>query len=368
MAAVVQRERSRSPSAAMTIGAQAERLRQEERKIQGTFRATAADLGQDAFADAEEFPLTAEGELYWHDQQEVHRLIVTIRSFLVLDSVVNGGRAQLVWPRYMAAANPWMGGKALEVQLLALVLRCYKNRREKLSYLEYIEYFCGCGNLSKSAIKQGLRGASLDLEQSEDHDCLTPGGLRLWLAALCATVPHALVWLGLECKSFVVLSRSQSLRSAGNQWMGDETKEFVQNGNALQEISALIVFLAKLMECVAALEQPLNSCAPLCRPLKGVLAFTAARMVTTYHGAYGGETVKPLQVWTLAEAFDSLRRPKPSQSRESALATRDYGGGFTGIGPRLKASQAYTRCFGDAVMAALRQHWQSLDLDEVVAA
>ena len=45
---------------------------------------------------------------------------MTIRRFLALDSVVKGGRAQQVWPEYMAAVNPWMRGKALEVQLGAL--------------------------------------------------------------------------------------------------------------------------------------------------------------------------------------------------------------------------------------------------------
>ena len=347
--------RSRSPvrasasAAAGALQAEVAVRRAAERHVQDKFKQTCHAVNREMLQEYEDFPVTADGELWWDSQGEFEQMAQQIRAFCALDLLVNNGRAAAMWPAVLAMAYPWTAGKPLDWQLLALVLRClWHRRRETQMPFQYVEYFCGVGNLSKACIKQGLTGCSFDLIHSEEHDVLTAPGLRLWLTAYCAVQQHGLVCLGVECSSFVVLSRSQSLRSSENAFNGDETKDFAQTGNALASIGALIMLLCKLLDCVCVVEQPLNSCLLQSQPFKGVCMFCEARAVHTYHRAFGGETLKPLQLWTWAEAFQLLRRARPPGAAVASLATRDSNGRFTGVRQMLKASQAYTRLFGDA--------------------
>ena len=72
------------------------------------------------------------------------------------------------------------------------------------------------------------------------HDCLCCQGLRLWLNMLASVRQRGLIWLEPPCSSFVFLCRCQSQREASNDYMGDQTRQFVQVGNAHMSVAALI--------------------------------------------------------------------------------------------------------------------------------
>jgi hypothetical protein len=220
--------------------------------------------------------------------------------------------------------------------------------------LDYIEYFSGQAELSKSGIRFGLEGRSFDYIYTAEHDALSRRSLRLFLAALTGTKPLSLTWFGTVCSSFTVLCRAQSLRQESNGYEGDTNRAFVQIGNGLAAVSALLYLLTALMGNIPALEQPLNSCMPLYSVVNAVLTFCETYRVTTYHGSFGAETVKPLQLLSPSARIHSLIRSKPSlaPSDDSSLVTRDDSGAFTGQKQQLTQSQAYTREFGEAVISA----------------
>ena len=142
-----------------------------------------------------------------------------------------------------------------------------------------------------------------------------------------------------------MLCRAQSLRQESNGYEGDTNRAFVQIGNGLAAVSALLYLLTALMGNIPALEQPLNSCMPLYSVVNAVLTFCETYRVTTYHGSFGAETVKPLQILSPSARIHSLIRSKPSflaPSDDSSLVTRDDSGSFTGQKQQLTQSQAYT--------------------------
>ena len=102
----------------------------------------------------------------------------------------------------------------------------------------------------------------IDILFEEGHGALSSGGLKLFILALCLTTEQALVWIATQCSSFVSLCVSVSKRKAQNCWMGDQSREFVLNGNCQMIVSALIYFLSRLLGNVTLLEQPLNSSLP----------------------------------------------------------------------------------------------------------
>lgn len=67
------------------------------------------------------------------------------------------------------------------------------------------------------------------------------------------------------------------------------------------------------------------------------------RRTTTWLGAYGGDTPKPLQLYHSEPAFASLKRRLPQKARpRKRLVKKLAGGKFRGIAARLKKSQEYT--------------------------
>ena len=186
-----------------------------------------------------------------------------ITEFLAFDAEHFGGMADS-WTSILKIAYTHLAQLRLSDILLALVDRTCMNRGtfQCGGLLDFIGFYGGVGNLSRELLLRHLHGAIFNtMYRPVDHDCLGQG-FRLWLDALCSTCEGALVWLGTQCSLFVALCASVSKGRLENQWMGDNGREFVQVGNCHMIITALIYFLATLLQCATCLEQPLNSCLP----------------------------------------------------------------------------------------------------------
>lgn len=280
------------------------------------------------------------------------RVSAVIEEFLAFDVQHFAGMAEKSWTPILKLVYPNLAECSLQKILLALVERAHLNREKHCGrdvLLDFIEFYAGVGNLSRELLLKKLKGALFDVNyQSHWHDCLTIEGLRTWLDALCSTTDGALVWLGTQRSSFVRLCVSQSRRSLDNSWLGDTSREFVQVGNCHMIISALMYFVACLLQCKATLEQPLNSVLPQCPLMASVLSFCSAIKVTTHLGSFGAETPKSLQLWTTCVEFQDLWRQKPSDL-PGALVIKGPNGAFTGVKEALEASGIYPRAFGAEV-------------------
>jgi hypothetical protein len=288
-------------------------------------------------------------------------LQTSIADFLDRDE---SGRASTLYPPFLTSAYPEFVGMGLAQMLLLLILRCLRNQAALLQseLLDFVEYAAGQAELTYHCVALGFRGARFDIAYSKDHDVLTPLGLRLWMDYLSECKKGALVWFGTRCSSFVFVSRGPSGRRQSNDFVGDEAKSWVKNGNDQAAISSLLFFIAFKAGLVPTLEQPCDSCMPKVNPLAHVFNLVKATRVVTWLGAFGGLSPKPIQIWSSSDIVRELRRGRPIMDQKEKLVTVKNGK-VTGT-KAMKQSQAYPPQFGAAVAAMLRSHVAKLPRDD----
>ena len=279
-----------------------------------------------------------------------------IQNFLELD-IERGGSANASWPVILANSYPenelLSGPSGLADKLLHLVVRTWCARASP-NFLDVavqaVEFFAGHGLLTQAHVKMGFRCSRFDVLYDASHDVLETHGLRLWIDELVFTSPRSLQWYGTVCSSWVTLCQSKSKRVPSNGYLGDTSRPFVQKGNAQMVATSLLVFLSWMMNNEPILEQPATSSMPKAEPLATVFKYVGAIRTTTWLGAFGAKTWKPLQVWHCDGVFANLRRKRPPISPEAHEAlVHKRGRKFSGNHRALKASQAYPAEFGVAV-------------------
>ncbi|CAK9095553.1 unnamed protein product [Durusdinium trenchii] len=155
-------------------------IQQREQEIERRFEETSKLVDRSTLGAVADFPVNDEGQIYVAGAEaEMEQLQQELNHFYTIDDQC-GGRSQRVWAHYLSVAFPWMAGWCINSMLLALLMRAVHHRRCGHCWLQYIEFFCGQGNLSKQALRKGWQGVSLDQEVNQSHDLLEPHGLELW--------------------------------------------------------------------------------------------------------------------------------------------------------------------------------------------
>ena len=293
-----------------------------------------------------------------------------ITDFLAKD-MVEGGQASAAWSAVLTAAFPEFQGSPLSTMLASLVARTLRNRESHTKLLrKSIEFFAGRARLTYAHLERELQACTRwDMEYGSDHDVNTPLGLRNWLNDLSLADEEALIWLGTRCSSWLQMCVKGSRRCRRNGFMGDSSKDWVQEGNMQMQSSALIYFLAWLTRCAPVLEQPVQSMMPKTNIFAAVLTFTNAIRTQTWHGAFGGESCKPLQLWHVDPQYAGLRRGKPKETKTTLArqtVTKSGRKGYSGKRQEMKESQAYTLEFGRAVAAITYARFRTRQLQQQV--
>lgn len=256
-----------------------------------------------------------------------------------------------MWSDLMHMCFPEFGtSTCLENMLAMLVDRAMFLREHNSSarLFQFLEFFAGSGNLSRELLARGFHGAAFDSLFCPDHDVLCSKGMRLYIDAIVSSASKCLAWFAVQCSSFVGLCVSSSRRAFSNDFMGDQSREFIRVGNALMICTAFLLFLCRLCNITTCLEQPLNSCLPKCPAMSSVLQFCQSAKFVTYVGAFGGPSAKPLQIWTSSPAFSHLAKAKP-EGLDGGLVAKSDNGSYTGNKYALEQSGVYRPEFGAEV-------------------
>jgi hypothetical protein len=64
-------------------------------------------------------------------------------------------------------------------------------------------------------------------------------------------VTGGLTWFGTQCSSFSAMCRFNSERNANNCYLGNMTRQFVDDGNVQMTITALLFMLSHLLGNIA---------------------------------------------------------------------------------------------------------------------
>ena len=277
-----------------------------------------------------------------------------ISRFLAFDTE-SGGEAAATWQPIIERAYPQLSNYSLHGKLWLLCVRTLRNRVEhEPKAHQCIDFFSGDAFLSLGHVELGLRCARFDFLYGEAHDCLKNEGERAYLDAVTYTEEKCLCWFGTKCSSFLGLCRKQSDRRESNGWVGNIHRPFVSEGNGMMHMSSLCYFLAWATKAIPALEQPTESSMGRVRPMRTVLEFIPnIRRTTTWLGAYGAPSPKPIQIWHCDEKLVALKRKRPESVKMPVrLCTETKREGkrtYSGNKKHLVASSAYPRDFGRAV-------------------
>ena len=142
---------------------------------------------------------------------------------------------QRSWAKMLQKAFPELRGVALGQMLQMLVVRCWMLRSVRRSTLhDFVEFCAGQGNLSSECLRLGMFGASLDVEYTPDHNMMTATGLRIMIDCISKSRVSALNWWGTKCSSHVRACYHHHQRSEDNGFWGDESFDWVRDGNLQQ--------------------------------------------------------------------------------------------------------------------------------------
>ena len=250
-----------------------------------------------------------------------------LEDFLKYDAAHHQGHASQFWPKFISMAYPVLAHMPLLQQLSPLVNWFYWSTQESKMMFDSVEYAAGKANLTREMISRGFVACALDILFSDQQDCLTSHGLRLWIEVLLGCRRSASLWFGSQCSSIVPLCLFVSKRCAENKFWGDVSREFVRTGNALMMITSFIMALGLSMGHYATLEQPLGSCMPSHPIMMAVIIFSHEE-ICNISWCIWSEDRKPIQLLSTM-SLASCEMDKPNMCDET-LASRGPIGECTG--------------------------------------
>ena len=125
--------------------------------------------------------------------------------------------------------------------------------------LDVVELFSGCGSIWGAALRRGLQACGFDKQRSPDEDIATAEGFGKACRLVLRLRPGGLLWLAPECSSFCWLSLPSTKRKQENRFVGDESNQGVEDGNAGARAAALLMTVAASRGVHAVLENPPRS-------------------------------------------------------------------------------------------------------------
>ncbi len=158
---------------------------------------------------------------------------------------------------------------------------------------------------------------------------------------------RGLGWFAPECKTLGWIGRYGTGRTALTP-SGDTSQSRIQLSNLQIGAVTAICLVLWLRDVYFIVENPKGSVMPELEPLKQFLKFVKQErpLVTTYMGAFGGESCKPLNFWGSWIHARSLSRKMP---RDKTQLSSKKGAWTQGKPDALTSSSAYPENFGAAI-------------------
>ena len=194
-------------------------------------------------------------------------------------------------------------------------------------------------------VRRRAKTTCFDKRYSHTHNCNTASGFRRWIVTLLCTMPKSSQWFGLDCTSWLWLTRHVTKRKRTSIW-GDVSVRCVQEANEQIVKVVLLGMLGILIDVGSVFEQPLSSIAPAVPCFSRLLQLLGASKTITWLGCFGASSAKPLQLWHNQDWVRGLRRTIPRGLQLKPLCYKDKHGGWCGHKKRMHASAAYPEEFG----------------------
>ena len=272
-------------------------------------------------------------------------------------------RAKLSLEQALRSAFPEYRSYGLLEMVLGEVAQNASKRYNNMCRLDVVEGMAGCQSLSKAMRELGVSAVALDRLYHTNLDLATNAGFRAWCLSLRHLRKNGLLWLAVECKTWVWIGRCQTGRSKSFP-LGDESNPKVREANKVMLRVAFLCIVATCVDVSFIVEQPVTSLLDSVPVFQGLMRAACARRVPLDLGAYGAPTKKPLKLWGTTKWLNSLTRRVPrnwKQTRATAVTKTVVVKGSAkrvsrGLVKELSASEHYSQEFAKAVALAFSSH------------
>ena len=238
---------------------------------------------------------------------------------------------------------------------------CYSNN----VCLDFVEYFSGQQAVTNGFDSLGLFALPYDvINDGRYQDLNSTWGFIHALQLLRMLEPlTGLMWLGTVCSTWVFMSRNSTMRTVRNP-RGDLRRRCVLKGNKQAARSAALIAFCFARRMGFVLEQPGSSILWLHPAIAHVERVARCAVggrwhrVCTYMHHFAGSHIKRTELCSNESWIHHLSRPHPGRvhSAQPAATTRrrKADGKLQCSGTaHLKATQTYTREFGDQVAGSV---------------
>ena len=217
--------------------------------------------------------------------------------------------------------------------------------------LHSVELFSGEQAISHGVRAQSFPAGSFDKRYHVDEDLSTAKGFSLALIFVLQIARFGMLWGAPVCSSWVWVSRSRTGRSRQNA-LGNLRHLSVQVANRMVEYTTLLFVIAYWRGVAIYLEQPQSSVMPWYPCVRALFEYVDMTRLPVSLGSYGGDSAKPVFIWTSETNVRIHYRIKTSGTQKvdplkrKALCVRSSTGAVTGNKKALKDSQHYPTSFG----------------------
>jgi len=218
--------------------------------------------------------------------------------------------------------------------------------------LDAVEFFAGKHELTQAQKRAGLRALAVDRKYSSVFALETAKGLRTSTALLRFLRTAGLHWMGVECmtmKTYIWVVRATMGRSKENPRGFELSNPMVEEANTVATVVVFFALLDFIRDIPFVCEQPMSSLFNSLPEVEALIRATRSSVVMTQHGAFGGESVKPLKLMGTPSWLPLMKRTLPAGLALKTLTYVDAKGGVNGFKSDMKDSEHYTIEFGEAV-------------------
>ena len=242
--------------------------------------------------------------------------------------------------------------------------------------LDCVESFSGAGQIWRAFNRMGMRAEGFDYVDDPIQDFNLPEVFLICLRKLRRLKNGGLSHWGIPCCSWICTNLGTSGRSELNP-EGRQRYASVDTANVQANRLALLFLFCLISGIAWLVEQPLSSLLMLMPRLAKILLSIKHIFLTTYLGAFGGDTLKPIKLWGTETWMYRLRRDIkdiPTKERE-AMMERSKANVVEGVNDKgektwtgtemLTETQTYPQEFGETVASLYKRYQKpkSIDVD-----
>ncbi len=211
---------------------------------------------------------------------------------------------------------------------------------------DFMEFCSGTARITQWFLHHGACGCAFDKLYGDHMDATTLAGLGMAVVLLLRIKLGGLCFMAPECSTWVWIGRRQTGRSKDNVLGNSSLK--VQEGNRLNQATALLCNIAGLRGVKFIVEQPLSSLFFSTQWMKSAMQYTRAVRITTSLGGFGHALMKPtVLVGTVAwlpQLHRSQKRKSCPGKKGGAEKGRAKKGGAKAAAYTVYVSQKGRRC------------------------